>query len=180
MTRRRLVVTTAPDPSAALLDQLQWDDGEDDLEVAVVAPASDMSLLEWLSDDDRVREEARRRALEAAEAESLVGRIVDVRVGDPDPRVAIEDALREFPADEVVLVTRPQDKAGWLEQLLADGELGRRLGLPVRHLVDDAADAGPGAGLDLPPSPLLFGVGVAVLSVLALAVIAFALYLIVR
>ena len=178
MTRRRLVVTTAPDPSATLLDQLQRDEGDDDLEVAVVAPASDMSLLEWLSDDDRVREEARRRALEAAEAESLVGRIVDVRVGEPDPRVAIEDALHEFPADEVVLVTRPQDKAGWLEQLLAVGELGRRLGIPVRHLVDNASDAGPGA--DLAPSPLLFGVGLVVLSLFAFAVIAVALYLSLR
>ena len=180
MTRRRLIVTTAPDPSATLLDQLQRDEGDDDLEVAVVAPASDMSLLEWLSDDDRVREEARRRALEAAEAESLVGRIVDVRIGDPDPRVAIEDALHEFPADEVVLVTRPQDKADWLEQLLADGDLGRRLGIPVRHLVDNASDAGPGAGLDLAPSPLLFGVRLVVLGVFAFAVIGFALYLSLR
>jgi hypothetical protein len=180
MTRRRLVVTTAPDPSAALLDQLQRDDGDDELEVAVVAPASDMSLLEWLSDDDRVREEARRRALEAAEAESLVGRIVSVRVGDPDPRVAIEDALHEFPADEVVLVTRPQDKAGWLEQLLADDELGRRLGIPVRHLVDNAADAGPGAGLDGAPSALRVGVGIVALSALALIVMAFALYITLR
>jgi hypothetical protein len=105
---------------------------------------------------------------------------VDVRVGDADPRVAIDDALREFPADKVVLVTRPQDKAGWLEQLLADGELGRRLGVPVRHLVDNGLDARPGAGLDLAPSPLLFGVGIVVLSVLALAVTAFALYLTVR
>ena len=106
-----------------------------------------------------------------------MGRIVDVRVGDPDPRVAIEDALHEFPADEVVLVTRPQDKAGWLEQLLGDDELARRLGIPVRHLVDTASDEGPGAGLDGPQSALRFGIGIVVLSAVALVVIAFALYL---
>ncbi len=36
--------------------------------------------------------------------------------GDSDPSVAVQDALREFAADEVVVVTRPDEEASWLEE----------------------------------------------------------------
>ena len=43
---------------------------------------------------------------------------------------AIEDTLREFPADEVLIVTRPDDDASWLEQ--GSGETAQsRFRLPV-------------------------------------------------
>jgi hypothetical protein len=44
-----------------------------------------------------------------------VGR-VETEVGDSDPVHAIEDALRQFPADEVIVVTRPSNDAGWREK----------------------------------------------------------------
>jgi hypothetical protein len=59
-------------------------------------------------------------------------RVVGAAVGDPDPLVSIEDALRAFPADEVILVTRPEEAATWFEQDALD-----RIGLPVTHLADD-------------------------------------------
>jgi hypothetical protein len=136
MSRRVLVVTTAPDPSDELLDRLERDGGSD-VEVAVVAPAADASILEWLTDDDeRAREEALRRATEAAEVEAVGARVVSVEVGDPDPVVAVRDALAKFPADELVVVTRPKESATWLEKPLITGEL-EQFGLPVTHLVDD-------------------------------------------
>ena len=54
-------------------------------------------------------------------------------VGDPDPVQAIEDALRTFPADEVLVVTRPEDDASWLEQDSAE-EARERFGVPVTRL----------------------------------------------
>lgn len=43
---------------------------------------------------------------------------------------AIEDALREFPADEVLIITRPDDDASWLEE--GSGETAQtRFRLPV-------------------------------------------------
>jgi hypothetical protein len=48
---------------------------------------------------------------------------------------AIEDALRQFPAEEVIVVT-PDDEAGWLEQDSAE-EASERFGVPVTHLVVD-------------------------------------------
>jgi nucleotide-binding universal stress UspA family protein len=145
MTHRVLVVATAPDPSDELLERLRHDAG-DDLEVAVVAPESDIPVLYWLAgEEDRASMEARRRALAAAaaEAEAVGAKVVDLHVGDPDPVTAVEDALQVFPADELVVVTRPKKAATWLEKAIFNGEL-ERFGLPVTHLVDhDVAAAVP-------------------------------------
>ena len=138
VSRRLLVVVTAPDPEDELLDRIS-DQVRDDVEVVVVAPISDLSFLQWLaSDEDAARAEAARRAQRAAEVEALAGRVVEARVGDPDPLVAIEDALRTFPADELIIVTRPGEAATWLEKEAFRAGL-ERLGLPVMHLVDDDA-----------------------------------------
>jgi hypothetical protein len=139
MTRHLLVVATAPDPSDELLERLSKDAADDDVEIEVVAPASDLSPLQWLVDDDaRARQEAERRAREAAAANAPIAKVVDARVGDPDPVTAVADALQTFPADELVVVTRPKDTATWLEKRAIMGEL-ERFGLPVTHLVDDDA-----------------------------------------
>jgi hypothetical protein len=47
---------------------------------------------------------------------------------------AIEDALRTFPADELIVVTLPDEHAAWLEKASADTALDR-FSLPVTHLV---------------------------------------------
>jgi hypothetical protein len=56
-------------------------------------------------------------------------RELEVEVGDPDPLQAIEDALRAFPADELILVTGPGSEAAWLDKERARERLAR-LGLP--------------------------------------------------
>jgi hypothetical protein len=130
MPRRVLVVATAPDPSDELLERLGRDAGEN-VELAVIAPASDISPLEWVfGDDAKARDEAHRRAVET--------HVVAAKAGDPDPVMAVEDALEEFPADELIVVTRPKDTATWLERRAILGDL-ERFGLPVTHLVDDDA-----------------------------------------
>ena len=59
---------------------------------------------------------------------------MDAHVGDTDPVRAIADALRAFPADEVIVVTRSDDQATWLEA--GTGKTAQeRLALPVTHLV---------------------------------------------
>jgi hypothetical protein len=151
MTRHVLLVTTSPDPSDELLELLQQE-GDTDVEVAVVAPAVDESFLEWFADDDRrAREEASRRAVESAEVEALGARVVGVDVGDPDPIVAVKDALERFPADHLVVVTRPKQAATWLEKRLLGGEL-ERLGLPVTYLVDDDVPSEAAREVDRAPT----------------------------
>jgi len=99
----------------------------------VVAPASDISRLDWLTNaEDDARTEAGERADELAEATPTDD--VEVRVGDSNPVKAIEDALRTFPADELIVVTLPDEDAAWLEKGSAEAALNR-FSLPVTHLV---------------------------------------------
>jgi hypothetical protein len=132
--KRLLVVATAPIDDSLLRDRLRERAGPD-AEVRVVAPASDLSPLEWLaSDEDEARGEAAEIARSAEKAAQPEARRVEAAVGDSDPVQAIEDALRQFPADEVLVVTRPGDEASWLEQDAA-ADASERFGVPVTHLV---------------------------------------------
>jgi hypothetical protein len=131
MPRRLLVVVTTEVPDATLRAYVRDLAGED-AEVLVVAPASDISRLDWLTNaEDDARVEARSIAHKAAEAAPTTN--VEARVGDSDPVKAIEDALREFPADEVLVVTRPDDDASWLEEGSAETAQAR-LRLPVSRV----------------------------------------------
>jgi hypothetical protein len=134
VSRRLLVVTTVPVEDKALRALVREHTGSEEAEVKVVAPASDVSPLQWLaSDEDDARREAADVAEESARAVGDEARVEDVEVGDTDPVQAIEDALREFPADEVLVVTRAGDEATWLEKD-AGGEARERFNVPVTQL----------------------------------------------
>jgi hypothetical protein len=101
--RRLLVVATASVPAADLRTSVRAHAGED-AEMLVVAPASGISRLDWLTNaEDDARADAAERADELAEAAPTDD--VESLVGDSDPMKAIEDALRTFPADELIVVT---------------------------------------------------------------------------
>jgi hypothetical protein len=134
VARRLLVVATASVPAADLQASVRAHAGED-AEVLVVVPASRISPLDWLTnDEDDARADAAERADELAEAAPTAD--VESRVGDSDPVKAIEDALRTFPADELIVVTLPDEDAGWLEEGSAETAL-EVFSLPVTHLVVD-------------------------------------------
>jgi hypothetical protein len=76
---------------------------DDAQNVRVVAPTK-LGTLQWLtSDEDESRADARARASTAGWLLSDQGRI-DVERGDADPVLAVEDALRTFPAEEILIV----------------------------------------------------------------------------
>ena len=61
-------------------------------------------------------------------------------VGDPDAMVAIEDELRDFGADEVIIVTDPSERTSWLATRMLS-HLKKQLEVPVREvLMDEAQD----------------------------------------
>ncbi|HXV35042.1 MAG TPA: hypothetical protein VD769_13620 [Gaiellaceae bacterium] len=135
MGKRILVVTTASARMEGLRARVHAHAGSEDAEVRVVAPAAGISRLDWLANDEQeARAEAAERALGAGHAVAPKARTVDAEVGDTDPVQAVEDALREFPADELVLVTHPDEQASWLEEGAAE-EAFARFDLPVTHLV---------------------------------------------
>src|SRR5215216_6204190 len=131
--RRLLVVATVPVDAAVLREQVHERMAGGEAEIRIVVPMAELSPLKWLtSDEDAERERAQEVADDAARDVSADAR-VDTQVGDPDPLKAIADALREFPADEVIVATRPEDEATWLERGAGD-EAKERFGVPVTHL----------------------------------------------
>jgi hypothetical protein len=128
MRHRVLVVTTTGAPSGEVVKIVRAYAG-DDAEVHVIAPASKLSRLDWLTNaEDDARADAAERAEATAAGEA------EPHVGDVDPLLAIEDALRMFPADEIVVLTEPESDATWLESGLGQAAQDR-FALPVTHLV---------------------------------------------
>jgi len=100
---RNLLVVLLNDASLTELRSAVEELGDGLPNVYVVAPAH-IGPLHWLATDEQAaREEAGVRALEAEwmlSDEAAVGG----EAGEADPTLAIEDALRRFPADEILLV----------------------------------------------------------------------------
>jgi len=127
-----IVVPTAS-VSDKLLQTVVWAHAGTDAEIHVVAPASNISRLNWLTNaEDDAREDAQILADDTAE--TVPTENVEALVGDSDPLQAIEDALRTFPADEVIIITLPDESGSWLESGAGE-EVQHRFALPVTHLV---------------------------------------------
>ena len=109
-------------------------------DVLVVCPALNSKLQTWTSDEDGARAAAQER-LDASLAR-LRDAGVDARgeIGDGDPLQALEDALRVFPADEIVVSTHPPGRSHWLEQGVVE-QARLRFDVPVTHVVVDLGAA---------------------------------------
>ena len=107
----------------------------------VVCPALNTRVKTWTSDEDPARAAAQDR-LDATLAR-LAGVGIDARgeVGDGDPLVAIEDAVRTFHPDEIVISTHPAGRSNWLERGVVDS-VRARFDVPVAHVVVDLAAEG--------------------------------------
>jgi hypothetical protein len=108
-------------------------------EVRVVCPILPSRAHYIASDIDRELAEARRR-LDATLAWArehgfdAAGRVGD----DTPPMTAIEDELRRFPADELLISTHPPGRSHWLELGLVE-QAREQLDMTVTHVVVDLA-----------------------------------------
>ena len=117
-------------------------------EILVVVPALTSSPLEhWASDVDAAIAEARQRLKDSLRAMESAGLTARGDVGDHhEPNAALEDALRYFAADEVIISTHPPHKSRWLERGVVD-RARREVPLPITHVVVDLeAEAAGAAG----------------------------------
>jgi hypothetical protein len=104
--------------------------------VLVVCPALNSQLRTWASDEDGARAAAQSR-LDASLAQlARDGIEAEGEVGDGDPLQAIEDALRTFGADEIVISTHPEGRSHWLERDVV-GSARARFSVPITHVVVD-------------------------------------------
>ncbi|MDP9346413.1 MAG: hypothetical protein M3P44_11980 [Actinomycetota bacterium] len=130
-TRHVLVVTSVKLAGEELRRELAA--GGAGVELDVLAPILASRSHYWASDLDREREEARER-LEASLAWAAEqGFAAKGEVGDADPLLAIEDELRDFGADEVIVVTHSGERTSWLANRML-GHLARELDVPVREI----------------------------------------------
>jgi GABA permease len=105
-------------------------------DVLVVCPALNSPIRHWASDEDGARAQAEQRL--AASLAALAAEGVEARgeVGDADPVQAIDDALRTFGADEIVISTHPPGRSNWLEKGVID-RARERYRVPITHVVVD-------------------------------------------
>jgi hypothetical protein len=105
-------------------------------EVLVVTPALNSPLRHWASDEDGARASAQAR-LEASLARLReAGVNARGQIGDAEPLQAIEDALRTFGADELIISTHPEGRSHWLEKGIVE-EARERFAVPITHVVVD-------------------------------------------
>jgi hypothetical protein len=95
-------------------------------DVRLVVPVPSHRLDRWLSAEDDARYEAEARLARSAGVLVAAGLPGSGSVGDADPAQALEDELRGYAADEVVLLgSGDKDPLGKVES---------RLGLPLRRV----------------------------------------------
>lgn len=139
--RRMLVVANETVGGSELLAELRRHAAGQKTEVLVVTPALNSPLKHWVSDEDDARAAAADRQRASLQAMRSAGLDARGEVGDGDPMQAIDDALRTFAPDEIVISTHPAGRSHWLERDLVE-TVRERYEIPVTHVVVDL-DAAP-------------------------------------
>jgi hypothetical protein len=127
-----LVLTSEPVTADQLRDALPSDvDPTEDVEVMVLSPALHENALRfWVSDADEAiarADDVRRQSLQQL-GDAGVAASGDTGEGTPDE--AIEDALKTFAADRILIFTHPKSEQRYKEDVDAD-DLQQRFGVPV-------------------------------------------------
>ena len=107
-----------------------------DARVLVVSPVLVSRARYWTSDLSAGMEDARERLEESLASLRARGIAAEGTVGDGHPLLAIEDALRHFHADHVLICTHPPGRSNWLEHRLVE-RARERFDLTVSHEIVD-------------------------------------------
>ena len=113
-------------------------------ELRIVAPILPSRVRYIATDVDRELADARERLADALEWCKAQGLDATGKVGDPIGGFSVvEDELRSFAADEVIISTFAAGRSNWLETGIVD-QLRDELEIPVTHIVADG-DRAPAA-----------------------------------
>jgi hypothetical protein len=134
--RRILVVANETVGGGALRERIRERSRDVPAEVLVVTPALNSPLRHWASDEDGARTAAQERLDVSLRRLEEAGIRARGEVGDGDPLQAIEDALRTFGADEIILSTHPEGRSNWLERDVVK-KARERFAVPITHVVVD-------------------------------------------
>jgi len=134
--RRILVIANETVGGRALLSEIKQRSAGIRANVRVVTPALNSPVRHWTSDEDDARAAAQERLEQSLQTIRDAGIDATGEIGDGDPLQAIEDALRTFAPDELIISTHPEGRSHWLERGVVSGAR-ERFALPVTHVVVD-------------------------------------------
>jgi hypothetical protein len=134
--RRILVVANETVAGRRLREAIQSAAAGHKANVLVVSPALNSPLKHWVSDEDGARAAAEQRLRRSVAELELLGIDAHGEIGDADPVQAIEDALRTFGADEIIISTHPEGRSNWLERGVVTSAR-ERFAVPLTHVVVD-------------------------------------------
>jgi hypothetical protein len=140
--RRILVVANETVGGRTLLDEIRRHSEGVNEDILVVVPALNSAIRHWTSDEDGARTAAQQRLDRSLARLAEDGIVARGEVGDADPLQAMEDALRTFGADEVIISTHPEGRSHWLERGVVTGAR-ERFELPITHVVVDLQTEAP-------------------------------------
>jgi len=133
---RILVVANETVGGGSLLGEIKQRSEGRNVRVLVVCPALNSPLRHWASDEDDARSAAQARLDASLAGMRSAGVQAEGEVGDGDPIQAIEDALRTFQPDELIISTHPEGRSHWLERGVVE-KARERFAIPLTHVVVD-------------------------------------------
>jgi nucleotide-binding universal stress UspA family protein len=134
--RRILVIANETVGGEALRERIRERGLGKQTEVLVVCPALNTPLRHWASDEDPARAQAAQRLQASLDRLEQAGIETRGEIGDGDPLQAIEDALRTFGPDEIIISTHPEGRSHWLERGVVTSAR-ERFAVPITHVVVD-------------------------------------------
>ena len=133
---RILVIANETVGGGPLRDEIRRRSEGYDEHVLVVCPALNSAVRHWTSDEDGARVLAQERLDASLARLREAGLDAQGEVGDAEPLQAMEDALRLFGPDEIIISTHPEGRSNWLERGIVDAAR-ERFAVPVTHVVVD-------------------------------------------
>jgi hypothetical protein len=139
--RRLLVVSNATLTGADLFREIHAHADAYDTEVLIVAPALSTRLHYWMSDFDDGVAKAQERLTRSLERCAAAGISARGLLGDANPLQAIDDTMRVFHPDDIIIATHPPGKSNWLERDVV-AQARKWFPVPITHVeVDSATDS---------------------------------------
>jgi len=134
--RRILVIANETVGGETLREEIRRRAEAYDERVRVICPTLLSRVRFIASDEDEARAKAQERLEHSLSRLREVGVNCEGEVGEADPVQAIEDALRTFAPDEIIISTHPEGRSLWLERGVVKAAR-ERFDVPITHVVVD-------------------------------------------
>jgi hypothetical protein len=134
--RRILVIANETVGGETLRDVIRSRSEAFEERVRVICPTLLSRVRYFASDEDDARAQAQKRLEHSLSRLREVGVNCEGEVGEADPLQALEDGLRTFGADEIIISTHPEGRSLWLERGVVQAAR-ERFDVPITHVVVD-------------------------------------------